>query len=68
MLLADWMEKTSTTTADVARCCEVTWDAAKQWVDGRTVPRYHAMRDIYKMTGGLVTPLDFYDITTDPPR
>lgn len=62
MRLQTWREGVGKERADVARACGVTAEAVRLWEVGERMPRRDQMATIAELSGGQVTPNDFFDI------
>lgn len=62
--LDSWLTDNGRSHADFAKEVGV-YDAAVvwKWRNGKAIPRRDAMRCIFRVTNGAVTPNDFYDLS-----
>lgn len=47
---------------------DVSKGAFRKWLSGERIPRKDQMEKIFEVTGGKVTPNDFYEIGGQPER
>ena len=61
MKLRDYMQERGWKDADLAQRIGVSVQAANRYRRGMRIPERDVMRRIVEVTGGAVTPADFYD-------
>lgn len=62
MKLRDWRKREGFSLRVVAEAVEVSIASVSLWERGLRMPYPWAMRAIYDLTAGKVTPNDFYDL------
>lgn len=62
MKLRDWREHAGVSTKVIAAVLGTTTMCLNYWERGIRLPRAEAMRAIFALTQGAVTPNDFYDL------
>ena len=65
MQLGEYLRKNNISPQDFAPTIGVKWPAVYRYISGARVPAKSTMQEIFKATGGLVTPNDILGI---PPQ
>lgn len=66
MKLSIWFERTGKSPVELAESIRKSVQAIYKYMDGSRIPRPNEMVAIYRATGGLVEPNDFYDLPKLP--
>ncbi len=64
--LGAWLRRKGWGYADLARACEFDPETGRRYANGKRVPKKPHGQKIYVVTGGEVTPDDFYDLPALP--
>jgi hypothetical protein len=62
MTLAQWLGDHELSFAEFGRRLGVTTSEARRFALGERIPRRPTMQRVFLVTGGAVTPNDFYDL------
>ncbi|WP_374294128.1 hypothetical protein [Sphingomonas sp.] len=60
MTLLEWMKSSELEIGRVASRLNCTAEAVRRYIKGDRIPSRDVMRDIFEISGGKVTPNDFY--------
>lgn len=60
MTLLEWMKVSELEIGRVASRLNCTAEAVRRYIKGDRIPSRDVMRDIFEISGGKVTPNDFY--------
>ncbi len=66
MILSDWLKQEGISPTDFARRLNKPQATVARYVTGKRIPEPPIMRDIFDLTGGQVTPNDFYGCAASP--
>lgn len=67
MQLKVWCEQNKVNYSDLSRRLGAkSPETARRYVEGARIPSEEQMRAIFRVTGGAVTPNDFYDLPPLP--
>lgn len=61
MKLNEYLKRNKYSQNKLAKELEVTQAAVSRWCKGKVIPRPAVMKKILLLTGGAVTPADFYN-------
>lgn len=62
MTLREWLKANDRTIKWLSAECDTSYMTVYKWVSGTHIPGRDAMALLHALTGGHVTPNDFYDL------
>ncbi|WP_085595902.1 helix-turn-helix transcriptional regulator [Thalassospira sp. MCCC 1A01428] len=62
MKLKQWLSQTQVSRSEFAKRLGVSKSVVTKWCNGEVMPRSIPLIAIYRITGGLVSPNDFYNL------